>query len=347
MRPIVPVVLSGGIGTRLWPLSTPAVPKQLARLVGDRSLLQATADRASRVRGAVDPVIVCGVAHRAAIEQQLSDVGITPSRMVVEPVGRNTAPALAAAARLTDPEALLLVLPSDHLIADQLAFARAVLEAAELAEEGHLVTFGVTPDRAETGYGYILAGETIGDTGRRIDAFVEKPDWATASRYVDHGGYVWNSGMFLFQGRRVLAELGRIRPDILAAVDRALAAGDTDGTVVELDATRFAQVPAESIDYAVMETTEGGAMVPLDAGWSDVGSWTALWEIGEKDDAGNVIIGPVHTIDTGSSYLRSERTLAVIGLEDVIVVDTGDAVLVVHKDAAQRVKELADRLREE
>ncbi len=346
MRPIVPVILSGGIGTRLWPLSTPAVPKQLAQLVGERSLLQATADRASRVRGTQDPVVVCGIAHRDAIAEQLADIGITPSRMIVEPIGRNTAPALAAAARLSDPESLLLVLPSDHLVTDQLAFARAVLAAAEVAADGHLVTFGVTPSRAETGYGYILEGEPLGDTpAHQIAAFVEKPDWATASKYVDHGGYSWNSGMFLFEGGRFLEELARHRPDILGAVDHTLAAGEAgDAPVVVLDRDRFAQVPAESIDYAVMEATKGGAMVPLEAGWSDVGSWTALWELGEKDDDGNVIAGPIHTIDTRSSYLRSDRTLAVIGLEDVIVVDTGDAVLVAHKDDAQRVKEIAERV---
>ncbi len=338
---IVPVLLSGGVGTRLWPLSRSSMPKQLQSLLGDKTMVQATVerlpDRASR------PLVVCNASHADAISEQLAEIGREPELLVAEPVGRNTAPAVAAAAFLAEPHAILVVLPADHVIADVEAFRKALDVAVEAAGQGHLVTFGVVPDRPETGYGYIEVGEAH-DGWRRVERFVEKPDRTTAAVYVGSGRHLWNSGMFVFKASEIRSELERHAPEVVTAVDRALADASREGRLLRLGAA-FAEAPSVSIDYAVMEKTDRAVVVPLDAGWSDVGSWAALWEISERDQDDNVVMGEAEVLDVHRSYVRSEgRLVAVVGVDDVIVVDTGDAVLVAARDRAQDVKRLVDRL---
>ena len=346
-RPVLPVILSGGFGTRLWPASRRRRPKQLLPLVDDRTLLRATAER---VRGDefLPPVVVCNADHALPIRRELEAAGVPDAELVLEPVARNTAPAVAAAAchvlgRGDDP--LLLVLPADHVIADVAAFGEAVALAVPHAGRGHLMTFGARPTRPETGYGYIQVGEPLdGGPVRRIERFVEKPDRETAERFLAEGAYLWNSGMFLFGASRYLEELERFEPEIVAAVRRAVDRGTTvEG--VALDPEAFAEAPSTSVDYAVMEHTRSGAVVPFDAGWSDVGSWEALWELGPRDEHDNVLLGDVVALDTKGSYVRSGgRLVATVGLEDAVVVDTADAILVTTRDRAQDVKRLVDEL---
>jgi mannose-1-phosphate guanylyltransferase / mannose-6-phosphate isomerase len=347
MMKVVPVILSGGMGSRLWPASRQHRPKQLLPLVDHRTMLHTTLERAAAVPGAATPTIVANADQRDAIEAELSHAGRAGARLILEPVGRNTAPALAVAALdLQDDDPLLLVLPADHVIADEGAFIAAVGTGAGLADAGHLVTFGVAPTRPETGYGYIEVGDALGDA-RAVARFKEKPDAETAARYVDDGRHLWNSGMFLFRTSRYLEELDRHRPDVLTAARTALVSGKDDGTAVMLDVDAMAQAPSVSIDYAVMEPTDRAAVVPLDAGWTDVGSWKTLWSIGDSDDAGNVVQGDVELIDVHDSLVRSDgRLVAVIGLDGVVVVDTPDATLVSSIDRVQEVKELVDRLTE-
>lgn len=347
MHVLVPVILSGGVGTRLWPLSRRDKPKQLSRLTGERSLLQETALRASAVPGAGDPLIVCGQTHYQPIITQLDEIGQRPRTSILEPFGRNTAPAAAAAALSVDPDDLLLMLPSDHLITNVDAFVAATQIATEVAAAGSLVTFGITPDRPETGYGYIKQGDDLdGFAGAfQIDSFVEKPDRATAERYVASGVFSWNSGMFMFRAGTLLDELTKFNPAIVSQTGKALERGGEHDGATLLDEDAFGDCPSDSIDYAVMEHTDRGSMVPLDAGWSDIGSWAALWDVAAKDDAGNVTLGAVYTEDVTSSYIRTDdRLVAVIGLDDVIVVDTGDALLVANKAHAQKVKDMVSRL---
>lgn len=343
MHSLVPVILSGGVGTRLWPESRREQPKQLSRLTGDLSLLQETAKRAARVPGADDPVVVCGQAHHPQIIAQLEDIGLRPRASVLEPFGRNTAPAVTAAALLVDPDDLLLVLPADHLIPDVDSFVEATSIATDIAASGRLVTFGIKPDAPETGYGYIQRGQAIEGLvgGYEIDSFTEKPDLATALRYLTEGIYSWNSGMFVFRAATLLGEMTTYAPEIVSHTARALEMGTKHDRATLLDAEAFNDCPSDSIDYAVMEHTKHGAVVPLDAGWSDVGSWTSLWELADKDRAGNVMSGNVYAKDVSSSYIRAgDRPVAVIGLDDVIIVDTGDAVLVAAKKDAQKVKDI-------
>lgn len=348
--PLIPVIISGGSGTRLWPLSREAKPKQFLPLLGERSLFQETLLRAQRLESVEAPIVVCNAAHRELVVAQARDVGVELAAIVLEPVGRNTAPAVAVAALLaardsaSGVEPLLLVLPADHVIADGDAFARAVRVAVEVARGGRLVTFGVVPDRPETGYGYIEQGASHGDWAE-LAKFVEKPDRRTAEAYVASGRYWWNSGMFLFSAARVLSEFRAHAPEIVAACERVVGAARADGAVLALGA-EFAQCPANSIDYAVMEKTAHGAAVPLAAGWSDVGSWPALHDVLDKDGEGNVAVGSAILEQCRDSYvLSSGRVVAAVGLEGIVVVETADAVLVMTREAAQSVKSVVDRVK--
>ena len=341
------VLLSGGSGTRLWPLSREAYPKQFLPLVGEDTMLQATWRRVAPVAGAA-PIVVAGEDHRFLVAEQLRQVGVAAASILLEPVGRNTAPAIAAAALQAmaggdDP--LLLVLPSDHVVRDTDAFRAAVREASVAADAGALVTFGIVPTAPETGFGYIQA--QAGEGVRKVLRFVEKPDAATAQSYLDAGGYYWNSGMFLFRASRYLGELARFRADILDGARAAFDAARRDGDFVRLAADAFAATPAESIDYAVMERTDAAMVLPVDIGWNDVGSWSALWDVAERDAAGNAHHGDVIAVDSRNSYAWSRRLVALVGVDDIVVVETDDAVLVAHKDKVQQVKDVVAQLKQE
>lgn len=345
MNDILPVILSGGSGTRLWPLSREAYPKQFLALAGEQTMLQATWDRVAPIAGR-PPLVVANEEHRFVAAEQLQQLDVQPQAILLEPVGRNTAPAIAVAAleaTLEEGDPVLLVLPSDHVIADEAAFRAAVLSALPAAREGKLVTFGIVPTGPETGYGYIKASS--GGAVRTVDRFVEKPDADTALQYVQSGEYFWNSGMFLFKASRYLAELERLHPEMLAASRNAwqLARRDTDFTRLDKDA--FAAVPADSIDYAVMEKTNDAVVVPLDAGWNDVGSWTALRDVSAQDADGNAHHGDVIAIDCRNTYAYGERLIALVGLDDVIVVETDDAVMVGRSDRMQEIKQVVAQLK--
>ena len=341
------VLLSGGSGTRLWPLSREAYPKQFLPLVGEDTMLQATWRRVAPVAGAA-PIVVAGEDHRFLVAEQLRQVGVAAASILLEPVGRNTAPAIAAAAlqAMTDGgDPLLLVLPSDHVVRDAEAFRAAVQEASAAAEAGALVTFGIVPTAPETGFGYIQA--EAGEGVRKVLRFVEKPDAATAQSYLDAGGYYWNSGMFLFRASRYLGELARFRADILDGARAAFDAARRDGDFIRLAADAFAATPAESIDYAVMERTDAAMVLPVDIGWNDVGSWSALWDVAERDAAGNAHHGDVIAVDSRNSYAWSRRLVALVGVDDIVVVETDDAVLVARKDKVQQVKDVVAQLKQE
>ena len=347
---LFPVVLCGGAGTRLWPMSRRLLPKQFLPLVSEQSMLQDTILRAGRLNGvSATSVVVCSEEHRFLAAEQLLEAGIAPQCIILEPIARNTAPALAAAAMAIGadhPSAVMLVLPADHMIRDEAAFAQAVEFATKAAASGYLTAFGIVPDRPETGYGYIEQGDKLGNSGGafQVTRFIEKPDAATAARLVATG-LLWNSGMFMMTAARYLEELGRFRPDILTAVRTAWDKRSGDRDFCRLDTQSFATCPAESIDFAVMEHTEFAAVVPADIGWSDVGSWATLWETSNKDGEGNVLRGDVDVHDTRNSYLRAEnRLLSVSGLDNVVVVETSDAVLVTSRDKAQSVKDVVSRL---
>jgi mannose-1-phosphate guanylyltransferase/mannose-6-phosphate isomerase len=344
---ILPVILSGGSGTRLWPLSREAYPKQFLPLVGDDTMLQATWKRVAPLAGR-KPIVVANQEHRFMVAEQLLEVGAAPEAIILEPAGRNTAPAIAIAALEAvagGEDALLLVLPSDHVVTNDTAFHDAAREAAVTAEAGKLVTFGIVPSGPETGYGYIKASP--GEGARAVERFVEKPDLATAKSYVASGEYYWNSGMFLFKASVYLEVLGRFQPEMLAACRRALELAKRDEDFIRLDAEAFASSPSDSIDYAVMEKTDSASVVPLDAGWSDVGSWSALWEANPRDADGNSHHGDVIAIDCHGSYAYGQRLIAMIGLDDVIVVDTDDAILVGSKSRIQEVKQIVQQLKDE
>lgn len=347
MNDILPVILSGGSGTRLWPLSRESYPKQFLPLTGDSTMLQATWLRVAAIAGRA-PLIVANEDHRFVSAEQLQQVGAKPQAILLEPMGRNTAPAIAAAAleaTRNGDDALLLVLPSDHVITKDKQFQDAVLVAAEAARSGKLVTFGIVPTAPETGYGYIKA--STGTGARPVDRFVEKPDVATAQGYVASGEYFWNSGMFLFKASRYLEELAKHNPAILESTRKAWAAAARDTDFVRLDKQTFSQVPSDSIDYAVMEKTDAAAVVPLEAGWSDVGSWTALREVSNQDADGNAHHGDVIAIDCRNTFAYGDRLIAMIGLEDVVVVETNDAVLVGKSEYMQQVKDVVARLKSE
>jgi mannose-1-phosphate guanylyltransferase/mannose-6-phosphate isomerase len=349
---LTPVILSGGAGTRLWPLSRELYPKQLLALTGTRTMLQQTALRLEGL-GAAAPVIVCNEAHRFLVAEQLRQLKITPRAIVLEPAGRNTAPAIALAAHAAlkgsrdgDPDPVLLVLPADHVIRDVPAFQAAVRLALPAAAAGQLVTFGIVPTAPETGYGYIQRGQPSGELFS-IARFVEKPDAARAVKFVKSGGYYWNSGMFLFGARRYLAELARFAPEIARVCAAAFASARDDLEFTRIAPEVFANCPSDSIDYAVMEKTADALVVPLAAGWSDVGSWAALHDATEGDAHGNVTHGDVISEDSAGNYLYSEsRLVSVVGLRDHVVVETKDAVLVAPKSRVQDVKKLVSQLKE-
>ena len=344
-RMLTPVVLSGGSGTRLWPLSRELYPKQLLPLVGERTMLQETLLRLGGL-DAAPPIVVCNDAHRFLVAEQLRQIDVQPKAIVLEPVGRNTAPAIALAALQAAPGALLLVLPADHVIRDIAAFHEAVRSALPAAEGGRLVTFGITPTAPETGYGYIQAGSATTGAAFTIARFVEKPDATRAAEFLAQGGYFWNSGMFLFQAGRYLEELGKHAPDILEAARAALAGARPDLDFVRVARDAFEACRADSIDYAVMEKTADAVVVPLDAGWSDVGSWSALHESLPGDVRGNVTRGDVLIEDSDRCYLYAEsRLVSAVGLQDHVVIETKDAVLVAPKDRVQDVKKLVARLK--
>ena len=342
-----PVLLSGGSGTRLWPLSREAYPKQFLALAGDDTMLQATWRRVADLADAA-PIVVAGEEHRFLVAEQLRQIGAPTPAILLEPIGRNTAPAIAAAAlqALRDGEdPLLLVLPSDHVVRDADAFRAAVRAAMPAAEQGALVTFGIMPDAPETGFGYIEAER--GEGVQRVLRFVEKPDAVTAQTYLDAGGYYWNSGMFLLRASRYLEELRKFRADIVGGAQAAFDAAQRDGDFIRLDKAAFAACPADSIDYAVMEKTDAAMVLPVDIGWNDVGSWSALWEVSEQDGDGNAHHGDVISIDSRNSYAYARRMVALVGVDDLVVVETDDAVLVARKDRVQQVKDVVARLKAE
>ncbi|MDI3306182.1 MAG: mannose-1-phosphate guanylyltransferase/mannose-6-phosphate isomerase, partial [Acetobacteraceae bacterium] len=347
---IVPVILSGGTGTRLWPLSREGYPKQFWPLVSARTMLQETAARASGP-GFAPPVVICNEAHRFLVADQLREARIEGARILLEPVGRNSAPAIAAAALLLreeNPETVLWLMAADSAIADVAALQAALASAAAAARAGRIVTFGMLPTAPETGYGYIeVGGELAGLPGvRAVSRFVEKPDAATAAGFLAGGRHLWNSGMFVATAATLIGELERYAPEVLQAVSAAMEGAQRDLGFVRLGAAAFTSAPAISIDYAVMEKTSCAAVVPASIGWSDIGSWAALWEASPKDAAGNAVIGPVELLGAEGCYVRSEGILTgVIGLKDTVVVTTEDAVLVMPRDRAQDVKALVERLR--
>ncbi|REC94290.1 mannose-1-phosphate guanylyltransferase/mannose-6-phosphate isomerase [Kushneria indalinina] len=348
---LFPVIMAGGSGTRLWPLSRPHYPKQFIALTDEgESMLQQTIKRLDGLEH-LAPLLICNEEHRFLAAEQLRVMGAQHSGILLEPFGRNTAPAIALAAiksmaKGDDP--VLLVLAADHYMDDVNAFQKAALQAQAAAEKGYLVTFGIKPTHAETGYGYVKAGQHGPQDYASVYSFVEKPDAVTAQRYLAEGGYYWNSGMFMFKASRYLEELGKYRPDILEACQRSMAHVRADMDFLRIDTVAFEACPSESIDYAVMEHTDSAVVVPMEAGWSDVGSWSAVWEVNDKDDVGNVSHGDVaiHQSSNCLAYSQS-RLVSLIGLDNIMVVETKDAVLVASRDNAQEVKTLVERLKAE
>lgn len=345
---IHPVIMSGGAGSRLWPLSRQLYPKQLLPLAGESTMIQETARRMSGT-GFAPPMVVCNQEHRFLIAEQLREAGIANPMIVLEPVGRNTAPVAAVASLIladADPSALVLLSPADHIVVDTVSFRRAVAVAAQAAREGAIATFGIQPKSPETGYGYIQRGEPLSVEGAyRVKHFFEKPVLEDAQAYLAAGDYYWNGGIFLFRAKTYLDELEKFEPHIVAHCREAVAKGRRDLDFFRLDEAAFAESPSNSIDYAVMEHTSHAAVVPVDMGWSDVGSWQSLWEIADRTEAGNATEGDVVALNVTNSYLRSEGPLlAAVGVDDVVVVATEDAVLVTRKGATQDVKKVVEEL---
>lgn len=344
-----PVIMAGGSGSRLWPLSRQLNPKQFLKL-GDSelSMLQATVARLAGA-SAIAPLVICNEEHRFLVAEQLRQLDKEGSTIILEPVGRNTAPAIALAAlhlAAENPDALMLVLPADHLIRNTDAFHASVDAALPLARAGKLVTFGIAPSHPETGYGYIQQGAALEEDVFAVARFVEKPNEETAQKYVASGEYFWNSGMFLFGCGRYLKELEAFRPDILEACKKAMADCKTDLDFVRVDASAFAACPEDSIDYAVMEKTADAVMVKFDADWSDIGSWSALWEVSDKDADGNAVLGDVIVHDSRNNFVRAEhRLVATVGVDNLVVVETKDAVMVAHKDKVQDVKKVVEAIK--
>ncbi len=346
---VLPVVLSGGAGTRLWPLSRDGYPKQFLALTSDLSLFQDTLQRLASLDEVLPAMVVCNEKHRFLIAEQAQAIGYELSAILLEPAARNTAPAITLAALQaveSGQDPLLLVLPSDHVILDTDAFAAAVKQAAALASDGHLVTFGIVPSHPETGYGYIQTGAALSAKASTVRRFVEKPDQATAESYLRSGEYLWNSGMFLFRASDFLSEMNRHHPEIVNACSKALAAAKTDLDFCRVDAEAFAACPSDSVDYALMEKTTRAAVVPLDAGWSDVGAWPAVRQASTLDAHGNASHGDVMLHEVRNSYAYAQgRLVCLLGVENLSVIETSDVVLVAHNDRAQDVKKLVDRLK--
>lgn len=345
---VIPVILSGGAGTRLWPLSRSQYPKQFLSLAARNTMIQETLLRLESIEVA-PPIVICNESHRFIVADQLAQINVQNHFIILEPLGRNTAPAIAAGAfkaQQIDKDAVMVVLPSDHVVQNQAALAQAVELACRTALDGSLVTFGIKPTAPETGYGYIKARVQAGDAVFPLDRFVEKPDRATAQQYLDSGEYFWNSGMFVFKAAAYLEELRQFEGEIFSHVEEAYTKAAVDVDFIRLDREAFAASPSRSIDYAVMEKTSRGKVIPLDAGWNDVGAWSALWEVNEKDEDANVIFGDVIARDTKDSYIYSQgRLVAAVGLRNAVVVETKDAVLVADRSQVQGVKDIVDELR--
>ena len=345
---LTPVLLSGGVGSRLWPVSRESHPKQFQPLAGELSMLQETLKRTTGLDESA-PVVVCNEEHRFMVAEQLRQVNLEASALILEPVGRNTAPAVALAALYAvadDPDALLLVLPADHVIQDVEAFVAAVGKAVPLAQQGRLMTFGVVPSSPETGYGYIKCGESLGGDLYGLERFVEKPDAPTAAAYLESGSYLWNSGMFLLGAAAYLEELKSHAPEILSCCQDAMQSANRDMDFVRPEPAIFDGCPSDSIDYAVMENTERGGVVSLDCGWSDVGAWSALWDVSARDKEGNASRGDVILDNCKDSYFYSDsRLVAATGVNGLVVVETADAVLVADRDKVQDVKRIVNQLK--
>jgi len=345
---IIPVILSGGSGTRLWPLSRKQYPKQYLPLVGDNTMLQETILRLNGLDNLADPIIVCNADHRFLVAEQCQHIDIASPTILLEPVGRNTAPAIAAAAlqslKQTD-DAVLLVLSADHVIQDVEVFHQAINIACQQAQEGKLATFGIVPTDANTGYGYIKSSVDSNNGAHKVEEFVEKPDLETAQTYLEQGNYLWNSGMFMFKATTLIDELTTHSPEIVTSVNDAVNNAEQDLDFIRLDKTAFESSPSDSIDYALMEKSDNVVVVPLDAGWNDIGSWSALHDIGTKDANGNVIKGDVFMQDTTNTYIHANgHMIATIGVQDLIIVDTPNATLISTKDKSQEVKNIVEQL---
>lgn len=345
---IQPIIMAGGSGTRLWPMSRKLYPKQYLALAGEMTMLQETFQRLDDIN-THQPMLICNEEQRFMAAEQLRRMGVEDVSIILEPEGRNTAPAIALAALhavKNGDDPILLVLAADHVIVNRQAFHAAVQAASTLAEQGKLVTFGIVPQKPETGYGYIQIGDKLDEHGFVVRRFVEKPDAATAETYLSSGEYLWNSGMFMFRAGRYLEELARFHPTMLQTCKDALEKGSQDMQFIRLDKKTFLSCPDDSVDYAVMEKTDAAAVVPLDAGWCDVGSWTALWDISPKDDQGNACKGDVLALDTSNSLIMADsRLVATLGMENLVVVETKDAVLITNKDKAQQIKSIVKELK--
>lgn len=358
---ILPVILAGGSGSRLWPLSRELYPKQFLNIAGEQSMLQQTLLRLQGLEANLSnvecaaPFIICNEEHRFIAAEQARSANIAHSGIMLEPVGRNTAPAIALAAlqalnhtsgnQQNESDPILLVLAADHHIAKTAEFQKTVVRGVEYAKQGKLVTFGITPNAPETGYGYIKQGEPLSYHAFAIECFVEKPDLATAEQYISSGQYLWNSGMFMFKASRYLEELAKHHPQILEACRRSLEKQITDLDFIRIDAEAFQSSPSDSIDYAVMEKTSDAAVIPMDVGWNDIGSWSAIWDVSDKDEHNNVIEGDVLTVDSQHNYIHAENKLvATVGVENLIIVETKDAILVANKDKVQDVKSIVSQL---
>ena len=349
MTYLVPVILAGGSGTRLWPLSRQQYPKQFLKLFGDHTMLQQTLQRLIGLEGLADPIVVCNEDHRFIVAEQLQEIGLNSS-IILEPLARNTAPAIALAAFRAKElygNAILLVLPADHLIGEVEHFQNAIKNAAELAQTGSLTTFGVVPTRVETGYGYIETEVVSGSLVCAVKRFVEKPDEEAAQQYIEAGNYLWNSGMFVFSADCYLDALKKFEPDCMSASEQAYANKDIDADFIRIAKESFSMSPSISIDYAVMEKSDNIACIPLDAGWSDVGCWKSYWETADKDSDGNIKLGDVVSLETRNTLaFTQDKLLSTLGVEDLVIVNTQDAVLVVHKNYAQAVKHVIDELKQ-
>ena len=346
---LTPIVMAGGSGTRLWPLSRRMLPKQFLALSGSKPMLQETLVRLSGI-ALSDPIVVCNEAHRFLVADQMLQLGEDNAAILLEPEGKNTAPAIAVAAIQAlkqDEDALMLVLAADHVIENKQAFHQAIAQAEKLAIEGYLTTFGIVPTAPETGYGYIQRGDQQGE-GFRVSRFVEKPDEQTAQSYLQSGDYFWNSGMFLFKAKTYLSELEKYQPDIYQACWNAMEKGQQDLDFFRLDKESFSQCPSDSIDYAVMEKTDTAVVVPLDAGWNDIGSWSALWELNEKDEKNNAISGDVLSFESEDCLIHADhRLVTTVGVDNLVVIETKDAVLVADKSQSQNVKNIVEQLRQQ